>query len=675
MTVVGSRFDARGRRTAMVLLLLVVGCGGRDAEAPRADGAAAPGVSRFGHELTEPPGARWDMVRNFEADLAHPRHPADGGGRAWLAEGGSVRRGSFGRWVLVYEAGELGVAVGGMISLQVPPFWDWGSAQGYAEGARGYTTATTDAEGVQLEIRDGAPKVFAVVIGGRALAAGERVTFTYGAGPAGVRADEYAERHSVFWVGVDGDGDGYRLLVDDSPAVDILPGPPAFVVATVTSSARPGETVRLTVAVLDASGSSGVDIDGPVRFLDRPVGVTLPEALVLAPGGGGVASCEFPAPGPGAWRLQVEAPGGLRATSNPLVVRDDAEPLAWADLHGHSNLSDGTGLPEDYFRYARDVAALDVAVLTDHDHWGMRFLDARPELWAAILEQTDAFHEPGRFVTLGGYEWTSWIHGHRHVLQFGDTREIYSSMDERYRTPGQLWDALRGQQALTLAHHSAGGPIPTDWSWRPDPLIEPVTEIVSSHGSSESADTPGRIYAFERGNTVRDVLDDGMRFGFVGSGDGHDGHPGLAHLNAPSGGLAALPGAALTRDGVLGALRARRCYATNGPRIVLEARLDGAPMGSTVDATPRAGLDLRVSGTGPLTRLELIRGGRPDGRGGRQPGAVVQSLDPAEALDVSGGWSIVDPVDGEYLYVRVVQRDGGAAWSSPFFIGPAEGGR
>ena len=32
--------------------------------------------------------------------------------------------------------------------------------------------------------------------------------------------------------------------------------------------------------------------------------------------------------------------------------------ILWGDLHGHSNFSDGTGLPEDYFVYARDVAAL-----------------------------------------------------------------------------------------------------------------------------------------------------------------------------------------------------------------------------------------------------------------------------------------------------------------------------
>ena len=32
--------------------------------------------------------------------------------------------------------------------------------------------------------------------------------------------------------------------------------------------------------------------------------------------------------------------------------------LYWADLHGHTRHSDGTGTPYDYFRYARDVARL-----------------------------------------------------------------------------------------------------------------------------------------------------------------------------------------------------------------------------------------------------------------------------------------------------------------------------
>ena len=87
---------------------------------------------------------------------------------------------------------------------------------------------------------------------------------------------------------------------------------------------------------------------------------------------------------------------------------------------------------------------------------------------------------------------------------------------------------LTGRQALTFAHHSAGGPIATNWDYPPDPELEPVTEVVSVHGSSEAPDTPLMIYSPAPGNFVRDVLDRGFRLGLVGSGDGHDGHPGLA---------------------------------------------------------------------------------------------------------------------------------------------------
>ena len=63
----------------------------------------------------------------------------------------------------------------------------------------------------------------------------------------------------------------------------------------------------------------------------------------------------------GVYRVVARSVEGFEAESNPLVVSDEAEAILWADLHGHSQLSDGTGTPDQYYRYARDVAGLDVA--------------------------------------------------------------------------------------------------------------------------------------------------------------------------------------------------------------------------------------------------------------------------------------------------------------------------
>jgi hypothetical protein len=306
------------------------------------------------------------------------------------------------------------------------------------------------------------------------------------------------------------------------------------------------------------------------------------------------------------------------------------------------------------------VAALDVVSLTDHDHWGTPFLDRIPERWETIRGLTERFYEPGRFVTVLGFEWTNWIHGHRHVLYFDGRGDVLSSIDPRYDTPPELWQALVGRDAMTFAHHSAGAPVATNWEFAPDPVLEPLTEIVSVHGNSEAPDAPVPISRPVPGNWVRDQLDRGYRLGFVGSGDSHDGHPGLAHLASLSGGLAGIWCEEATREAVLAALRARRVYATNGPRIWLQVSLGEHRMGETVSLRALGDapeLVVRAAATAPIERVDVV-----------QAGAVVASEAGAGRRDLSLRWLAPPLRAGEYLYVRVVQQDRGAAWSSPFFL-------
>ncbi len=621
-----------------------------------------------------PPSARPDIVESLRADAEAQRHPSDGGGHVRL-EGGSgnpelaatVSRP--GTWTFVFETGPEGISEGGWIFFQAPPFWGWSAPHTIEQGSRGFTEVSTEAEGVQLEPLGFENGLLGLRVAGRGLEPGELVRITYGAGETGATADRFAESRSNFYFAVDGDGDGVRALLPEAPWIDILPGPEAQLVLTLPSSARPGDTIRLNVAVLDAVGNAGVDAVGDLRIQVSGGSFGLPENITLDADDRGALSLEARIDEVGIYRIAAEGLGlldGLEGVSNPLVVAETGRPILWGDLHGHSGLSDGTGTPADYFRYARDVAALDVSALTDHDHWGMRPLATHPELWEEIRRQTELHNQPGRFVTLLGFEWTNWVHGHRHVLFFGDEGDILSSVDPRYETPDQLWSALRGSNALTFAHHSAGGPVATNWDYAPDPELEPVTEIVSVHGSSEAPDSPLPIYSPVAGNYVRDALERGFTLGFIGSGDGHDGHPGLSQLAGASGGLAAILSDDLTREGVLEALRARRVYATNGPRIYLRATLGGREMGSAVapESEPRDPLGNSTNtlsalavAPAPLEAIDLIRSGRPVERIPCD-GTVVCRL----------SRDLPDLAPGEWVYVRVLQDDGGAAWSSPFFI-------
>ena len=139
---------------------------------------------------------------------------------------------------------------------------------------------------------------------------------------------------------------------------------------------------------------------------------------------------------------------------------------------------------------------------------------------------------------------------------------------------------------------------------------------------------------------------------------------GLTQLASPArnAGLAAIMAPERTRESVLEALRARRVYATNGARIFLRVTLDGQfEMGSVLpprgpDAPETHQLDIRVAAPAPLARIDLIVGER-----------VVASLDGEGRTEWSSRLEIPALTPGEFLYVRVVQTNEGAAWSSPFF--------
>lgn len=663
---------------SFLLFLLLVNCGDpktSPSNTAQAEEEAVP---------TDPRRPRHDLVADLRADVAAERHPSDGGGRAWLEDGEeAIFAGRPGRFSIVYETGPEGIADGGMVYLQVSPFWGWSTPQTEAPGRVGYTEASTDADGVSLEATTFDAQLLGIAVSGRALVAGERLRIVYGAGSAGALADRFAERQSRFWIAVDGDGDGVRKVLADSPGVDVLPGPAVRMLAHLPSTARPDQPTRLTLAAVDGVGNGWTDFTGDVQ-LSAPDAASwrLPSTVRFEPTDKGTKVVDLTAPEGGVVRILAEAEGLAPAESNPMQVSSRGGRILWADLQCHSSYSDGTALPVDLVRYARDVAALDVVSLTDHDHWGMLFLDQNPELWDEIRRVDRDFHEPGRFVTIPGFEWTHWAHGHRHVLFFDEGEdagaELFSSIDPRWDHPEKLWNALRGRRALTIAHHSAGGPIATDWSIPPDPELEPVTEIVSVHGSSEAADSPALIYRAVPGNFVRDALARGYRLGFLGSSDGHDGHPGLAQLAGPTGGLAAILAEDLTRDGIYEALRARRVYATSGARIILRLSYGGYRMGENVPLVeleegrvaapdgpvpgiPRDSLVVQILGTAVIERVDVVRSGRVQG-----------VLCDEGARECSFALRIQDLEAGEYLYIRVVQTDGGLAWSSPFYFDAAE---
>jgi hypothetical protein len=127
-----------------------------------------------------------------------------------------------------------------------------------------------------------------------------------------------------------------------------------------------------------------------------------------------------------------------------------------------------------------------------------------------------------------------------------------------------------------------------------------------------------------------------------------------------NGGLVAIITDDLSRAGVRSALRERRVYATNGPRILLRFALAGRPMGSSVAAAEVAeGAEAYIYALAcePIERVDLIRSG-----------AIVGSLAGDGSDELAVTLQLEDLRPGEFVYVRVVQEDEGLAWSSPVYL-------
>lgn len=368
-----------------------------------------------------------------------------------------------------------------------------------------------------------------------------------------------------------------------------------------------------------------------------------------APEGIAIGVCATPPAGAAASRLS--------RIVHARPVRHRTPGVLFGDLHQHTAHSDGCGSVEELWIAARDQRGLDFAAITDHDQFCRRALG--PATWQLMTQLAAGFDEPGRFVAIAGYEFTGPRHpgpGHKCVY-FGD--RVPDRIPDR--DVDALFAVVRELDAIAVPHHV--GWTGADFSHH-DPAIQPVWEICSVHGCYEGEDGcpahPPRADHVIPGHFVRDALDAGLRFGFIGSTDSHglDWHHGIARWRNPyRAGLACVVGAEPTRAGILAALRARRCYATTGAKIVVRAELDGAPIGSELPALAGE-LIVEVTGTAPVTKIVLVT------TDGELPLPVVASGTQASAR------TRVPARDGtRYCYVRVEQVDAEAAWLSPFWKG------
>jgi hypothetical protein len=289
------------------------------------------------------------------------------------------------------------------------------------------------------------------------------------------------------------------------------------------------------------------------------------------------------------------------------------------------------------------------------------------DAWEFCQAKVREYHEPKKFVTFKAYE-AGAPNGHRNVIYVSDA--IEPPLDARRFSsfkPRMLFDYYRERgDAILIPHHVKTW---TDWAFH-DPELEPVMEVYSCWGQSESPELELWNKGMTAGAGAWEAYRRGYRIGMIASSDNHVGMPGRSYpgdrqAHTPfKGGLCAIWASDLTRESLFRAIKDRRCYGTTGARIIVRFSVDGRPMGSavtldgTTTTTIRAAVE--VQGTEELKSVQVVTAGR-----------IVRELPFKRGNDRLSATVELPAVAAGHYYLRVIQADGERAWTSAIFMDEA----
>jgi hypothetical protein len=513
-------------------------------------------------------------------------------GRVVLEGPPSVTAGALASFTLTYVAGYFGVDDTGGLRIVTRFATDMGRPELVDASAPNYVSAEAS-NGATLELRydpKGHVRPWDRTIQIRVLRGflreGDRITVRLGdprRGSPGLRMQTFVEDDFQFKVFVDPMATGVYTEVPDVPAIAIVAGPPARFAAVLPTLRRIGQPFRLGIKAEDRWGNPTPPGRAIALRPSAPI-AGLPARVELAAGERAISIEGLSAAEPGDLTIDLlDERGELLATSNPLRIVTEAERVpCWGDLHGQSEETIGTRPADAYYRFARDLAFCDVV-----GHQGNDFQITRA-FYDGLNELSRRYHEPGRFITLPGYEWSgnTGVGGDRNVYFAEETSALYrsshalvpdqSDLASDCSDARELFERLRGHDAVVVAH--VGGRY-ADLRVAHDGKIERAVEIHSAWGTFEWL--------------LHDALDLGLRVGVVSNSDDHKGRPGASWPGASAfgayGGLTCLLVPELSRAAVLDALRRRRHYGTTGNRMHLDVRLELDGEGEIFDEDPALG--------------------------------------------------------------------------------------
>ena len=354
----------------------------------------------------------------------------------------------------------------------------------------------------------------------------------------------------------------------------------------------------------------------------------------------------------------------------------------FGQLHSHTQYSDGSGTLDSALSYIRslpDSANVQFVAFTDHSN----YFDSKnaPNVEAALydtslVKDSDASHSwktykdtiaqfnednAGDMVAIGGFEMT-WSGGPGHINTFntpGIVSRNNSTLNNKTADAGMkayyaLLSQAEGAASISQFNHpgTTFGNFKDFNYW--DPVIDSRMYMVEV-GNGEGQIGAGGYYPSYEQYIM--ALDKGWHLAPTNNQDNHKGKWGNANDARD-----VILTDSFTEEGIYEAIRALRMYATEDKNLELTYTVNGLMMGSSITEVPDK-LNIEVTVNDPdasdsIAKVEVVA----------NSGKVAYTWDNAAQLN-SGKLSVTLDPSYSYYFIRVTQKDGDLAVTSPVWVG------
>ncbi len=354
----------------------------------------------------------------------------------------------------------------------------------------------------------------------------------------------------------------------------------------------------------------------------------------------------------------------------------------FGQLHSHTQYSDGSGTLDSALSYIRSLPAsanVQFVAFTDHSNYfdSKNAANVEAALYdTTLVKDSDASHSwrtykdtiaqfnkdnAGDMVAIGGFEMT-WSGGPGHINTFntpGIVSRNNSTLNNKTDDAGMkayyaLLSQEEGKNSISQFNHpgTTFGNFKDFNYW--DPVIDSRMYMVEV-GNGEGQIGAGGYYPSYEQYIM--ALDKGWHLAPTNNQDNHQGKWGNANDARD-----VILTDNFTEEGIYDAIRALRMYATEDKNLELGYTVNGLMMGSRIETVPGK-LDIEVSVYDPdrtdsIAKVEVVV----------NSGKVAHVWDdPAELK--SGTLSVTLAPEYSYYFIRVTQKDGDLAVTSPVWVG------